>query len=431
MKANTWMAVFFAVLITPAGAHAGESLSEQQVVCEVLAANPMLKASAAKWAAIKERVPQAKAWDDPMVGVDFERMGTTRLGTYSDAEWMLSQTLPIAGKNLSHSRAAEAEARVAWEAVRRMRLEATAKARIAYHRLGNAHAQLAINAQNRELVGRVLEIGNVKLSVGKSAQADVLAMETDIQKLDVERENLAQTLSDQQTALNVLMNRAPGMSLRRPAALAFRAMPSNPAALEARVLAQRPEIAAAEQRLKAEEARLQLARREWIPEPQVRVEARHFRGSGDTFTEYDTGVFFSVPWVNPRKYSAGVREAQQMVEAMRHEIEGERTAALGMLRDQLRKVATLQRQYELSSGKLVPLARQTTETLQINYQADSAGFIELLAAQRLLREAEAAASTQLADYLSALAELEAIVGGEPVESASPKTVTTPSKRRKP
>ena len=313
MKANACIAVLFAVLIAPAGLRAGESLSEQQVVREVLAANPMLKASAAKWEAMKERVPQAKAWENPMVGVDFERSGTTRLGTYSDSEWMVSQMLPIAGKNLSRSRAAEAEARVAWEAVRRMRLEVTAKARAAYHRLGNAHAQLVINAQNRELVGRVLEIGNVKLSVGKSAQADVLAMETDILKLDVERENLAQALSDQQTALNVLMNRAPGMSLRRPAALAFRSMPSNPAMLEARVLAQRPEIAAAEQRLKAEEARLQLAQREWIPEPQVRVEARHFRGSGDTFTEYDTGVFFSVPWANPRKYSAGVREAQQMV----------------------------------------------------------------------------------------------------------------------
>ena len=431
MKANACIAVFLAALIAPAEIRAGESLSERQIVRDALAANPMLKASAAKWAAMKERVPQAKAWDDPMVGVDFERMGTTRFDTYSGAEWMVAQKLPIAGKNLSSARAAEAEARAVWEEVRRRRLDVAAKARVAYHRLANAHAQLVINAQNRELVASVLKIGNVKLSVGKSAQADVLAMETDIQKLDIERENLAQALSDQQTALNVLMNRAPGMSLRRAAPLAFRAMPVHPAALEGRVLAQRPEIAAAEHRLEVEEARLQLARREWIPEPQVRVEARHFRGSRDTFTEYDTGIFFSVPWANPRKYSAGVREAQQMVEAMRHEIEGERTAALGMLRDQLRKIATLRRQYELSSGKLVPLARQTTETLQINYQADRAGFVELLAAQRMLREAEAAASTLLADYLSALAELEAIVGGDPVETASPKTVTAPSKGRKP
>ncbi len=80
--------------------YAGEGegkLAVEEVVSRALAANPMLKASAAKWAAMKERVPQAKAWDDPMVGVDFERMGTTRLNTYSDAEWMALQSLPITG----------------------------------------------------------------------------------------------------------------------------------------------------------------------------------------------------------------------------------------------------------------------------------------------------------------------------------------------
>ena len=402
-----------------------------EVVRHALAANPTLKAAVAKWAATKERVPQAKAWDDPMVGVDFERTGTTRLRAYSDAEWMASQSLPITGKNLSRGRAAEAEARAAYEAVRRMRLEVTAKVKVAYYRLANAHALLVINRQNRELFERVLTIGNAKLSVGKSAQGDVLATETDIQRLDIERESLAQTHSDQQTALNVLMNRAPGMSLRAPVPLVFRPMRADPAQLEAWLLAQRPEIAAAEQRLKAEEARLQLAHREWIPDPQVRVEARQFRGSGDTFTEYDTGIFFSVPWVNPRKYSAGVREAQQMVEAMRREIEGERASALGMLRDQLRKIGTFRRQYELSRDKLLPLARKTTETLRINYGADTATFIEVLTVQRMLRDAEAASATQLTDYLAALAELEAIVGGDPPETASPKTITTPPKRRKP
>lgn len=413
---------------------AGETegkLGVEEVVSRALSANPMLKASAAKWASLKERVPQAKSWEDPMVGVDFERMGTTRFSTYSDAEWMASQSLPISGKNLSRGRAAEAEARAAYEDVRRLRLEVTAKAKVAYHRLANAYAQLAINRQNRGLFESVLAIGNAKLSVGKSAQGDVLATETDIQRLDIERESLEQALSDQQTALNVLMNRPADSPLGQPAALAFRPMRADPAQLEARLLAQRPEIAAAEQRLKAEEARLQLAHREWIPDPQVRVEARHFRGSGDTFTEYDTGIFFSVPWVNPRKYSAGVREAQQMVEAMRREIEGERASALGMLRDQLRKITAFRRQYELSRDKLLPLARKTTETLRINYQTDTATFIEMLTVQRMLRDAEATTSTQLTDYLAALAELEAIVGSDPTETASPKTITTPSKRRKP
>ena len=120
-----------------------------------------------------------------------------------------------------------------------------------------------------------------------------------------------------------------------------------------------------------------------------------------------------------------------MVEAMRNEIESERTAALGMLRDQLRKIATARRQYELSRDKLLPLARKTTDTLRINYGADTATFIEVLTVQRMLRDAEAAASTQLTDYLAALAELEAIVGADPTEVASPKTVIIPAKRKKP
>lgn len=380
---------------------------------------------------MKERVPQAKAWEDPMVGVDFERMGTTRFGSYSDSEWMASQMIPLSGKNISRGRAAEAEARATYEEVRRVRLEITAKAKVAYYRLANAHAQIAINQQNRELYERVLTIGNAKLSVGKSAQGDVLATETDIQRLDVDREGLKLALSDQQTALNVLMNRPPGSPLGQPAPLAFRAMRSDPAGLESRLLANRPELAAAEQRVKAEEARLQLAHRQWIPDPQVRVEARHFSGSGSTFTEYDTGIFFSVPWVNPGKYSAGVREAQQMLEMSRREIEGERVSALGMLRNQLRKIGTARRQYELTRDKLLPLARKTTETLRINYEADKATFIEVLTVQRMLREAEAAASMQLTEYLAALAELEAIVGSDSTEAASQKTVTTPSKRRKP
>lgn len=73
---------------------------------------------------MKERVPQAKAWDDPMVGVDFQRMGATQFSNSTDTEWMASQTLPLVGKSLSRARSAEAEARAVYGDVRRVRLGA-------------------------------------------------------------------------------------------------------------------------------------------------------------------------------------------------------------------------------------------------------------------------------------------------------------------
>lgn len=422
MRATAFAPLLIAGLMLSHAADAADTLSEQGIIREVLAANPTLKSALAKWTAMKERVPQARAWEDPMVGVDFERMGTTRFSTYADAEWMASQTVPLAGKNISRGRAAEAEARAAYEEVRRVRLDVTAKARGAYFRLANARAQLAVIEKNRGLLSQFVEVIKGKIAVAAAAQAEALAAETDLQKLDQERVRMEQELSDQQSMLNVLMNRPAKAPIGEPAPLAFKEQRWSAGTLESLILAQRPEVNAAERTVAAEQARLQLARREWIPEPQFRVEARHFRGSSDAFTEYDTGIFFSVPWLNFRKYSAGVREAAASVESARQAHGAARVEALGMLRDTLRKIASLSQQYHLSTDKIVPLARQTVETLRAGYQAGTSGYLEVLTAQRTLREAEAAASAQLADYLATLAELEAVVGIEPDAAPAPKAI---------
>ena len=49
---------------------AADTLSQHEMLSVVLRENPRLKAARAKWEMMKKRVPQAKAWEDPMVGVD-------------------------------------------------------------------------------------------------------------------------------------------------------------------------------------------------------------------------------------------------------------------------------------------------------------------------------------------------------------------------
>ncbi len=421
MKSPALFSILTIWLMMPFILSAESELSEQQIVREALAANPALKASAAKWVAMKERVPQAKAWEDPMTGLKLERFGTTSISRYSDAEWMVSQALPLSGKNLSRGRAAEAEARAAYEDVRRLRLDVVAKTRAVYFHLGNAYAQLSLNRKNQGFLAQFVEISKAKYQTGSRSQADVLAAQTDASRLEQEGVRLQQDLSMQQSALNVLMNRPAAAPLGQPAALAFKPLGRKSAELETLILAHRPEIAAAERNVSADQARLQLAHREWFPDPQVVVEARHIRESSDTFSEYNTGILFSVPWANPRKYSAGVREAEQGVESARRVVEAAKAEALGMLRDQLQKISSLAQQFQISRDKIVPLAAQTVETLESSYRTDTTGYLELLTAQRTLREAEAAASSQLADYLAATAELEALVGidGEHAEAKSP------------
>ena len=362
---------------------------------------------------MKERVPQARAWDDPMVGVDVERMGTTRFDRYTDTESMVSQSIPLSGKNLSRGRTALAEARAGWEELRRAELDAVTGARIAYAKLANAYTQLEINGRNTGLLQQAADISRVKYEAGTQSQSDVLIAQTDLLRLTEAQTNLRRDLNEQQSALNVLMNRPANALLGHPRSLTFRRRDLSFAQLHAKALAQRPEVTGADERIQAERARVQLAQRAWIPDPQVRIEARQFEGSSRAFSEYDTGVFFSVPWTNYRKYSAGVREAKQSLENAEQQAIAARTETAGMVRDQLAKIEAAARNYETFRERIMPLADQATQATRSGYESDRSGFLELITAQRTFREVEAMAANYLAEYEIALAELDSIVGNSP------------------
>lgn len=411
--------LFNALLILGAGASivaAQESISLEQVLAEVRRSNPTLEAARTRWEAMQWRVPQERAWADPMAGLDLERMGSTRLEDITDAEWMISQEVPVSGKNRSRARIAESEARAVFQEYRRTELDLVNRAKVSYYRLANAHAQLAINSRNRTLLSDLAEISRVKYETGTGTQSDLLLSQTELLRLTETRFNLQRDVAEQESALNVLMNRNARSALGRPAALTYVALPLSRERLEALAQARRPEIALAAARIQTTGAQLQLARRQWIPDPQLRLEARQYSGSAKVIQEYDTGIFFNVPWVNYRKYAAGIAEARKNIASA----EGGFSAAVnemrGLLRDQLQRIDTSGRNYQLFRNNLLPLAQQTVESTRINYEADKVGFPELITARRTLQEMESAMAEHLANYRIALAELEALVGGREVRT---------------
>lgn len=396
------------LLVFIASANA-ETLTEEGVVQTVLRENATLKAAQARWIAARERVPQAKAWDDPMAGVDVERMGTTKFNTFTDNEWMVSQTLPLTGKNLSRGRTALAEAQRSFEDVRRIGLDVVARARAAYARLANAYAQREIARRNQELLRQFSEISRAKYEAGTQTQTDVFIAQTDLARLSETLANFERDVTEQESALNVLMNRPARAPLGAPTGPAFRPLTMSIVQIEGIALARRPEVLSAARRIEAEKARVQLARRQWIPDPQVRVEARQFKDAGG-IQEYDTGVFFSVPFVNFSKYSAAVREAQRNQEDAERQLEAARLEVLGMVRTQVKRIATLAKNYELYRDQIVPLARQSIEAARAGYESDKSGFLELTTVRRTAQDAESAMLQLLTDHQAAIAELNAMIG---------------------
>src|SRR5260221_302655 len=380
----------------------------------VLTENPSIKEARAKWEAMKQRVPQARAWDDLKVS------GSTRLGRFVDVatnsftDQMLSveQMIPISGRNQSRARIAAAEALGGLEELRRKELDVVAKARAAYFRLAKDYALLELNRANEASLTQTLEISRARLEVGSQAQAEVLTAEGELIRIVETRRDLERAISDDATALKVLMNCDPFYPLGKPDEAAAHAMLPPVQRLRALVLANRPELRMAEANVTAAKSKLELAKREWIPDPAVNVEAQRYNNASQAASEVSAGISINVPWLNWKKYRAEEGEARNGVDAAQRGLEGARTEALGMLRDQLQKIETFHHHVELFEARLIPNARQTVETNRTGYEGGKTGFLELVISDRALREVEAMHQQHLADYQMAIAELEALVGAE-------------------
>ena len=392
-----------------------QSFSEREVIETALRTNPGLKAARARWEMMKERVPQARAWEDLRAGADFrvERSVEIPPNSFMDQTFMLEQEVPVSGKNMSRGRAATADAFAAFEEFRRTQLDLVMKARSAYARWANAYAQLEVNQRNSDLAGQFAQISRSRYEAGAATQPDVLNAQTESARLLEMRSEIDRQISEAESALNVLMDRPAQGRLGQPGAMAMHNDSQlSLQSLQTIALAQRPEVQRAQRRVAAEKARLQVANRQWFPDPAVNVKAQRYNSAAEAVSEVDLGMSLPIPWTNYRKYSAAVNEARKSLESAEQELAATRTETLGLVRDQLKKAQTTSEQYRLYNKKILPLARQSVEATRAGYEASTAGFLELATARRTLQDAESAALNRLADHEIARAELDALIGRE-------------------
>lgn len=399
------------------------ALSLDQVLRDVLLSNPSLKAARANWEAMKQRVPQARAWEDLRGGFDTVagRFVDVPRNSFTDQKLMLEQTVPVTGKNRLRGEAAEAEAIATYQDMKRRELDLTAKARLAFYQLANANEQIRIIDSNLELLRQFVRTSRSKYEAGINPQSDVLAAETEAGKLEESRYDVIRQISQAQSQLNVLMNRPAQAPLAKPAGLGFPMVHFELEQIQALALTNRPEVLSAARKIDAAKARLEAARREWIPEPSLRVEADRYNDAGQAISEISAGVAVNIPWLNRRKYKAAIEEASQMKASAEYELESARNETLGLVRDALTKAETYHHHVELFRDRILVLARQNASATRVAYETDKTSFLNLIDAQRTLQEVEGMYWTHLTEYLSALAELQSVIGTDPAAAITPGT----------
>src|SRR6184192_2357978 len=393
---------------------ASRALSLAEVTRRVLEKNPAIKEAENRWYAAIHRARQAYAWDDPHVAGEsrMRRFVDVPPNAFTDQTLSIEQLIPITGKNMVRGRIAAAEAFSAFQEARRAQLDVIAKARATYFQLANAYDQLDINNKNLTSLKQIADISRSRYEAGLETAANALIAETDYSKLQETRRDLERNLSDAQSQLNTVMNRDAFAPVGAPVAATVNPAHLSVSRLHAITFAQRPEVQVARAKIDGEKSKLQLAHRAWIPDPALMVKGQRYNDAAEAVSELDAGVSFTIPWVNPSKYSAGVREARSNLAAAEQGLEREQKEAVRLLRDQLAKIETFHHHVELFRDKLVPQAQQAFEATRLSYESGKATFLDWISAQRSLRDIEATAREHLTHYQVAVAELEAVIGAD-------------------
>jgi cobalt-zinc-cadmium efflux system outer membrane protein len=186
------------------------------LIQQSLAARPELAAAQASVRANQERVPQVRAWPDPMLQIGIQNDGFTsieigRMDT-SYVSVMASQTFPWPGKLALQGELAALGVDDAKNGVIRQRLSTEAEVRRAYLDLALSRDRLAVLEQLGAVWQSALAMTRIVYQSGSGSQSDVLRAELELQRIEQRRLALrAEAQSSEQT-----LNRLRGHSLSEP-----------------------------------------------------------------------------------------------------------------------------------------------------------------------------------------------------------------------
>src|SRR5208282_801664 len=206
---------------------AGPPLSLAKLVQEATERNPEILAARRAVGAKRARIPQAGAWADPTVSLSYGGNAlppfTVMRGDPSSVrQLMAEQVIPYPGKTRLRteiaSREADAET-LAYEAVER---RVAAKVKQAYFDLAYMDRSLAIMAKDREALEGFEKVTEIRYSVGKAAQQDVLRAQLEVTLLS----QRATMLNQQRRTLEAQLNSLRSVSIDSPVGTPSAVQPS-------------------------------------------------------------------------------------------------------------------------------------------------------------------------------------------------------------
>lgn len=399
-------------------------LTVEWLVPAVQTRNPSLEVATAAWRAAAEQYPQVVSLDDPMFGFLVSPGG---LGVDNGGGYMLelSQKLPWPGKRQLRGERAAATAEAEQGDIGETRLRLAEAAKTAFYEYYLAYRLLEVNDKTTELMTEFRRIAKSRYEANQAMAQDVLQAELELAELQRRRAEVLQDRGVSVARINTLLHLAPTCPLPPPPkeiSLAHQ-LPDSDALLKLAV-SSRPELLAQGARIRAEEAGLALACKEYHPD--LEVVSRYDATMEDERMRPMVGMNLNIPIRHERR-NAAVRESQWRIQQQRAEYQRRVDEVQFDVQAARERVAQGHEIVGFYTKRILPAADEAFEAARVNYQTGRIDFLRLLEAERQYHNQRERYYQAIAQYFRRLAELERAVGcpvGAANEARPPKPTVT-------
>ena len=404
------VAISFSFSITSFAVEDEPVLSVAKLVQDAIERNPKIVAARERHDALKEKIPQAGALEDPMLGFGVVNLPNNFDFNEEDMtmkEISISQKFPFPGKRGLSEEVAATEADAGAAEIEDITNQVVKDVKTTFYDLSHVYRAMEVTQRNKNLLEELAKITQTRYSLGQGIQEDTIRIQVEISKMLDDLIMLEQKKRALTAKLNYLLNRSQNSSLGRPGEVDFKRVVFSIENLQQQALVDNPMLQSLKQDIAARGKNIELARREYFPDFSLRFAY----GQREERLDMYTGMIeMNLPLFYKSKQERKVAEAYADVRSAQAKYDGAQNEIFYMIADMGSMAQRLERKIELYRTGIIPQSRLQIDTALSAYMVNKADFMTLLDSRMRLYRYELDYHEALMEYEKNISALEAAVG---------------------
>ncbi len=425
------IAIAIAMLVPPAEAAAGApppavvtsmavATPIEPLIDEALRHNSEIAAARAEGDAAQQRIAPARALEDPMLETGIvnaplpfslrrEDMTMKMLG--------LSQKLPYPGKRDLRHDVAVADATSVSHAVDETANRVVRDVRVAYDELRLSVTSQGLVTATLDTLQQLVAIAEARYAVNQATQSDALQAQIQVVRMQQELLRLGQEETTRRSELRKLLGRHDEDTASiTPTRAVLLELPAAPEALQKAAQEQRPQLKSLAALIDKSNREVELARREYYPDFEVRFGYGQRDRTLDGMPRDDMitlTVAVNLPLWRKSRLEPRVAEATAMRRQAISLADGQHLETRAALE---REIASERQQREsarLYRGTLMPQTDAAFDSALAAYRVGRVDFLTLLEARMRVYETGLGEAEAIAGHNKAVAEIDFLTGRAP------------------